>query len=315
MITRLIQKVKISVVSYPFAANTMLLAYNKKFFDDPENKKTYLDQFHQELKVPSTWEEYKRIAAFFTNKNKGTYGICMEGAAGGWLYYEWCQYLQGFGGKVMDKEWGWMGDENTKVNVNSAIALQSTEYMMSLKPYNAGGFINTDGNEQIKVMKEGKTAMCLIWSDYVRGLTYNGDETDPRFGVSEVPGTQSMLAGGAFFISRQSKYPQESFRYVMSLFQKDTQIKLVQKGLCSPLKSAYDAEEVQEIPYIPALKASLSRGVYALEAGPDADMINSTITTYMQQVWNSRRTIGDALNAAQSEVVTKRKDIFRQLKK
>ena len=197
-------------IGYPFAANTMLLAYNKEMFESNENKEAYKAKYNKDLTIPTTWEEYKQIAEFFTNKEKNTYGLCMQGATGGWLYYEWCQYLQGFGGKVMEKEFGWMSEENTPVNINSIQAKKATEYFVSLKQSNTGGFTNVDGNEQIKVMKGGKVAMCLIWSDYVRGLTYNGEELDKRFGVAPVPGNKSMLAGGAFFINKQTKHSKEA---------------------------------------------------------------------------------------------------------
>ena len=88
----------------------------------------------------------------------------------------------------------------------------------------------------------------------------------------------------------------------------------MKKGLCSPLKSAYNAPELQNIPYIPALKLSLERGVYALEAGPDADGISNSITTYMQQVWDGKLKIEDALQKTQNEVQTNRKQVFKDLK-
>lgn len=302
-------------IGYPFAANTMLLAYNKQFFEAKENKENYKIKYNKELAVPTTWNEYKQIADFFTNKQKGTYGVCIQGATGGWLYYEWCQYLQGFDGKVMNKELGWMSEESTPNTINTEPAKNATNYFMSLKPDNAGGFTNVDGNEQIKIMKDGKVAMCLIWSDYVRGLTYEGEKVDNRFGVAPVPGNKSMLAGGAFFINKQTKYPKEAFKYIVNLLQKDNQVDLMKRGLCSPLKSAYDAPEVQNIPYIPALKQSLERGVYALEAGPDADGISNTITTYIQQVWDGKLGIDEALANMQEEVIANRKQVFKDLKK
>lgn len=301
-------------IGYPFAANTMLLVYNKEMFASEDNKKEFKAKYGRDLSIPTSWEEYKQIAAFFTNPEKGTKGVCMQGATGGWLYYEWCQYLQGFDGKVMEKEWGWEGDETTPIHVYSPAAINATNYLLSLKPYNAGGFTNTDGNEQINIMKSGNVAMCIIWSDYMRGLLYNENEIDKRFGVATVPGKKSMLAGGSFYINKQSKHPQEAFRYVIAILQKDSQIQLMKKGLCSPLRSAYDAVELEDVPYVPVLKESLERGVYALEAGPDADMINNTITTYVQQAWDTKLTVDEALKKSQAEIVTNRVNIFRELK-
>eukprot|EP01037_Dinobryon_pediforme_P010931 gene10931-11014_t len=135
------------------------------------------------------------------------------------------------------------------------------------------------------------------------GLINNGNgKIDPRFGFAPTPGNKSMIAGGAFFVNKQSKHVKEDFTYVQYLLQKDNQIKMVQQGLCSPLKSAYDAPEVQKIPYVPALKISLDRAEYMLEAGPDADLINNVITTYIQKIWNNEISVEDGLKKAKDEI-------------
>lgn len=38
----------------------------KDLFESPICKRTYFEQFHEELQPPKTFEEYNRIAAFFT---------------------------------------------------------------------------------------------------------------------------------------------------------------------------------------------------------------------------------------------------------
>lgn len=300
-------------IAYPFAANTMLLAYNKQMFNDPKNKMVYLRKYHEELEVPTDWPHFKQVAEFFTNLENPTFGVCIAGATGGWLYYEWCGYMQGFNQRIMDKNQGWEGDTSTKVLINSAKAKEATDFFLSMKPYNAGNFVTVDGNEQVRIMKQGNVAMALVWSDYIRFLTYNAGEIDSRFGVTPVPGSKSMLAGGAFYINRQSKNPGEAIKYITTLLQKENQVALMKKGLCSPLKTAYDDPDVQNIPYIPALKHSLDRGVYWIEAGPDADLISNTVTNYLQKAWNGELSSQDALKKIQHEVVVGRKDIFSKI--
>ena len=43
------------------------------------------------------------------------------------------------------------------------------------------------------------------------------------------------------------------------------------------------------------------------EAGPDADIISQTITKYVQQIWKGEISVEEGLNAAQEEVVQRRK--------
>ena len=302
----------IEVISYPFAANTMMLVYNQELFNDPLQKKKYFDKYGVELQVPTDLQSFKQVAEFFTQPENGLKGVCLEGATGGWLYYEWCSFLQGFGGKVLDKNQGWQGNVNTPVLVADERGVAAAEYYKSLKPFNAGNFVTTDAVEQKNILKKGKVAMGLIWSDYSWGLIDAGNgKFDSRFGFAPTPGTKSMIAGGAYFINKQSKHKKETFAYITYLLQKENQIKMLQKGLCAPTISAYDSPEAQRIPYVTALKNSLLRAEYMLEAGPDADLINNVITTYLQKIWNGEIGAKEGLIAAKDKIEAERKSLFQ----
>jgi multiple sugar transport system substrate-binding protein len=302
----------IQVISYPFAANTMLLVYNQELFNDAEQKKNFLTKYGRELTVPTDLRSFKEVAEFFTQPDKELSGLCLQGSTGGWLYYEWCGILQNFDGKVLDKNQGWQGNANTSILLANEKGIAATEYYMSLKPFNAGNFVTTDGVEQRNIIKKGKVAMGLIWSDYAWGLINDGNgKMDNRFAFAPTPGNKSMIAGGAYFVNKQSKHSKESFDYITYLMQKENQIKMIEKGLCAPTISAYDSPEAQKIAYAPALKTSLLRAEYMLEAGPDADLINNVITTYIQKIWNKEMSVQEGLNAAKIEIEKERKLLFQ----
>jgi len=300
------------IIAYPFAANTMLLVYNQELFNNPEQKQKYQEKYGTPLTVPTDLKTFKQVAEFFTQPEKGLSGVCLQGSTGGWLYYEWCSFLQAFDGKVLDKTQGWQGNANTSVLLADEKGVAAAEYYKSLKPFNAGNFVTTDGVEQRNILKKGKVAMGIIWSDYAWGLINDGNgKIDKRFAFATTPGKKSMIAGGSYFINKQSKNKKEAFEYITYLLQKDTQIKMIQQGLCAPTKSAYDAPAAQKVPYVPALKTSLLRAEYMLEAGPDADLINNVITTYMQKIWNNEIGIKEGLNAAKAQIEKERKPLFQ----
>lgn len=302
-------------VGYPFAANSMLLVYNKEMFENADNIVAYKRKYNEELTVPTDWVHYKRVADFFTNTDKKTFGVCLQGAAGGWLYYEYCNFLYGMGGTVFDKQRGWEGDANTRIELTSSEAIMATNYYKSLKPFNAGNYTTIDATEQIKLLKKGNIAMGIVWSDYLYNFTFDINGTvDKRFGFAPIPGNKSALAGGCFYINKQSKNPKEAVKYVMSLMQKSSQIALAKKGLCSPLKSTYVDAEVQKIPYSNALKRSLERGVYMFEACPESDLVSQTITNYLQQFWDDKLTAEEALTKANEDIKKGRVEIYKTLK-
>ena len=101
-----------------------------------------------------------------------------------------------------------------------------------------------------------------------------------------------------------------SFHY----YRKKNQIELMKNGYCSPLSTAYDAPNLSNIPYLNALKSSLERGVYAFEAGADADMVSQILTVYLQKIWNEEISIEEGLKKAQDEIIIERKRIFSAIK-
>ncbi len=303
----------IKKVGYPFAANTRLLVYNKEWFNNPKYQKAFEEKYGKDLQVPTTWSELMDIAHFFTRPKENMYGICMEGAEGAWLYYLWVDMLNALGGKVMDKERGWEGDINTSLHLNSEQALETMNTMLALKTYNKGTFFDIDMYKQKELMKEGNVAIAIMWSDILYELV-DLKHPSEQFGFAEVPGEHSMNAGGAFFINKDSKKSKEAMKFIAWLMRKDNQIEMIKQGLCSPLRSAYDAPSVQNIPYLKALKKSLDRGVYMAEAGPDSDLINQTITKYAQKVWREELAPKDAIEQLQKEVSEKRREIFEHIR-
>lgn len=305
---------EIITIGYPFASNTMLLVYNKKMFEDENNIAMYRNLTNEELNPPRTWEQYYKIAQFFTQPNNSTWGVCLQGANEGWLYYEFCCFLYGFDAKVFDKNRGWEIVDNSKVLINSPESKAALTYYKSLKPFNAGTYKDVDANKQLEIMRGGKVAMSIMWSDYLYGLIDKNGVFDDRFGFIELPGGKSPLAGGAFFINKDSKHPKEALEYILKTMKKENQVKLMTKGLCSANKSAYSDSVVMKIPYSQALYNSLNQGVYMFEAGADATIISNKVTEYIQRVWDDKITIENALVTLESEIKSEREKIKELIK-
>ncbi len=301
-------------VGYPFAANTMLLVYNKKLFNDGELQTRYLTKHGTKLAPPTTWREFRQQAEFFTDRsNKDTYGLCLQGKAGGWLYYEWCNFLFGSGGRVMDKTRGWEGTAETPLEFDSEKGRSATALYSSLVKYSAGDFYATDATVQREQMLKGNVAMCIMWSDYVFELERRSGDADLEFGYATIPGDVSMLAGGAFYINKDSANPTKAIQYVLHLMDVETQVALMKKGLCSACKTAYDNSDVKRIPYVPALRRSLERGVYMLEAGPDSVALEAALTKQLQRICRGEVDVSSGLKAAKEEAEKARRKIWSQL--
>ena len=300
-------------IGYPFAGNTMLLVYNRTFFEDENNKQAFLNRYGAELTPPTTWNQYKNIAEFFTNPKNGIYGVVLEGASGGWLYYEICNFIYGMGGGILDKKYGWEGDINTPVIISSPETIKALEFYFSLKPFNAGDYFSTGQNEQRELMKSKKAVMAIMWSDVLFDL-FNSPDSD-EFSYAPIPGDASVIGGGIYYINRASKHPDMAAQFIEYIIQKDVQVALMKKGLCSALQSAYRDPKVKDIPYVNALYKSLVRAKYMHEAGPDSDAIQEIITKTIQRIWRGDISIKEGVLEANEEMIKKRKDIYGLIKK
>jgi ABC-type glycerol-3-phosphate transport system substrate-binding protein len=299
-----------SMVAYPFSAHSMLLMYNEEMFNNEENRELFRDRYNQELVVPTNWSDFYKIAEFFTNNENNIKGVCLGGANDGYLYYTVSNFIYGHNGSILNKEVGWKGDLNTEVSINSEENLAALSLLKSLKPFNKGDFTSVSQYEPFQYMLEGNTAMTFVWSDLIYPNTFKEDEFDSRFGYAPIPGNKSIYIGGAYFISKKSKYPKEALEYILFLHQPENQIKMAQNGLCPSSLITYNNPIVENLPYSKALRESLVRGGVLLEAGPDANMINEVVTTYVQKYWNNEITVEEALDLMEDEIIDKRKKIF-----
>jgi len=184
-------------IGYPSAALTMVLMYNKEMLKDVKNKEAFKNIYKKPLVVPNNWEDFYNVAHFFSRNE--TKGICIEGGTGGFLYFELMNFIGNMGGKLTDSERGWDSNMNTRILVASKENLKALEYYKTLKSFNQGGYSNVEQFEQMKIMKEGKTAMALVWSDMLYPSIKTEIGFDNRFGFAPVLGKGSILGGGGIF--------------------------------------------------------------------------------------------------------------------
>jgi multiple sugar transport system substrate-binding protein len=286
---------------FPFAANTMLLVYNRNLFEDAALKVKYKQATGRELAPPVDWPDYLAVAEFFASVQPGLRGVCMQGASDGWLYYELSNYLFGMGTGTSNKRSGW--EEDAEMTIATPKNEEVLRYCKRLRATSSGDFFTIGASQQQEIMLQGKTAMALMWSDYVQPLAKS---TTPQFGFAPIPGKVSGLAGGAFYINRKSTHIQAASQFVLFALAPENQKKLIEKGLCSPLKTAYTEDILTRVPYARALRDSLERGVFMFEADSDAEVVNSALTTWVQKYMRGEVSESEALKQAQDEVLTKR---------
>ena len=295
-------------LGYPFCGNTMVLVYNRQLFEDPNARADFLKAHKRNLQPPATWQEFREVAEFFTDRQRKSYGVVLQGASGSPLYWEWVNFAFGLGDGVMAKRYGWDGTPTTPLLLTSPRTVKATEFYLSLRPFNAGDFFSTGQAEQQEIMKSKDVAMAIMWSDSLFALVDGGSGS--RFGFAPVPGGKSLIGGGTFFINRKSAHARDAVRYVARAMQRRAQVAYMSQGLTSALSTAYSEPAVTKLPYSRAVLESLERAQYMLESGPDAGLILSEVEKAVQGSWRGEATAAVALAGAQEAIEAQRVGLF-----
>jgi len=138
----------------PFYNYSMAIIYRQDLLDDPENQKAFKEKYGADLRIPITWDEYKKQVDFFTRDTDGDgkrdfFGTVNQGQRGDCISMQWANYLYGNGGSYLDKDW------NPKLDTPEAIQAMK-DYRSHIEnngPPGAEGFCF---DEAFNVMAQGK---------------------------------------------------------------------------------------------------------------------------------------------------------------
>ena len=138
----------------PFYNYSMAIIYRQDLLGDPENQKAFKEKYGADLRIPVTWDEYKKQVDFFTRDTDGDgkrdfFGTVNQGQRGDCISMQWANYLYGNGGSYLDKDW------NPQLDTPEAIQAMK-DYRSHIEnngPPGAEGFCF---DEAFNVMAQGK---------------------------------------------------------------------------------------------------------------------------------------------------------------
>lgn len=147
-----------SLYGFPMWINAKVLIYRTDLFNDPANKSAFKAKYGYELVVPTTWQQYKDAAEFFTKD--GMYGTAVFGAANGDTVCSWLDHAAQAGANPL------VLDKDNKVLVNQSPYVEALQYLVDL--YKKGDVpketLSVASTEAEEMFKNGKLAMQLNWS-------------------------------------------------------------------------------------------------------------------------------------------------------
>ncbi len=113
------------ILGLPYHDGPECLIYRKDLFEDPAEVARYASEFGEALEVPRTWEQFHRVARFFTRPALGLYGTTFAAYPDGHnTVYDFCLQLWTRGGELFDSA--------GRMRLDTLPALQSLDYYRKL---------------------------------------------------------------------------------------------------------------------------------------------------------------------------------------
>lgn len=239
----------------PFDLSIQLLYYRKDLFEDPMTKRMYYEQYHTELTVPETFEEYNQIAAFFTRSinpdSPVEYGTTFTPTG---MVSEYLPRLFGMGGRLFDQ----FGQP----------CLDSPEALKALQNYQEAMLYSYPVHQtawwdiSVRNFIEGKVAMMIMFVNHATDSINSGcSKVAGKVGYTAVPGKNPLLGGGSLGIFKNCKKVAKANKFLEWACSEEISVVLTLLGGVSPCLSVYDNYELlQMYPWLDIALKNLKYG-------------------------------------------------------
>lgn len=291
-----------TVYAVPFDPSVQLLFYRKDLFESSIYKRLFKEKYKKNLELPGSFEEFNRIAEFFTKSINPSspveFGATM--ATGGYSVLT-SEFLSRFYEKNDN-----LFDSDGVVRLNGNKAKQSLAEMVKAKKYTPK-YETEWWTDVAGEFASGRVAMAIMYSNYASDLL-NGDlDTGDQIGYAFVPGNNPILGGASLGVSKDSKNKREALMFINWICSDEVAPAVTSFGGVSSCRSMYHNYKLVNVyPWMLMAKKS-----FAIAHGERQDKSISTpfnerlfvniIGSAVQNVLDGVQSIDDALEWADAE--------------
>ena len=230
-----------NIYALPFSPSAQMLFYRKDVFDNVAIKRQYREKYKQELKVPKSFEEYNRIAEFFTEgdgfETNIRYGTNLTLGNTGVAATEFLARVFSHKSKLYD--------DKGKIVLNDEIGQQSMNELLDLQKYipsKPARWWTTAAKE----FGNGTTAMMINFSNYASEILGYNSQIAGNVGVSMVPGGNPIYGGGSLGVSKNSKHPEDALAFIKWITMEPVASGMAALGSVSPCIKTYDKYDIMK---------------------------------------------------------------------
>jgi len=239
----------------PFDPSVMLFLYRQDLFSNALLQRAYYEEHREKLEIPTSIEQYMRIAKFFTRsaneKSPTEFGSTTTCGSDATFASDFLPFYLGSGGQI--------------ANGANIHPLNSPEIVTAMKQYKELQQYTIKQQwwrDSLHQFASGNVAMTIAYSNYVSDvINTRYSSVVGRAGAAVLPGGHPLLGGGVIGVSRFSQ-KQEACRQFLNWFYSDDVASLIVRlGGTSPLVSAYEnSASIVPYPWLAAKEQSIACG-------------------------------------------------------
>jgi ABC-type glycerol-3-phosphate transport system substrate-binding protein len=227
----------------PFSHTVQLLYYRKDLFAQIKNKRLFFERYKQELRVPTSWEEYNQVASFFTRKNnhesETLYGTTLGAMNASGAVCEFLPRAWAAGGNVFEKG---------RAVIDSEQCIDAlTCYMESFKYAHADSPAHW-WDEQVEIFGQGDAAMMVLFSDHTTPLEDRSvSSVVGKVGFTLIPGRASVLGGWSIGVNPHTEKMSDAFEFAKWTASESLIMPNAMLGRIVPYRSVFESTELHNL--------------------------------------------------------------------
>lgn len=287
------------VYALPLDPSVQIFLYRTDLFHDAKLCRAYYERFHENLVVPTTYEQYLHAAEFFTRKynpdSPTEYGTTMtcgsaSVAASDFLPF-YLSRIDRFG------------------TTPETLRLDCPEMQAAMAQYHKLEKFSCKQDwwgDSIRKFADGQAAMTVIYSNHAAELIQSrSSAVVGKVGAAIIPGRKPLLGGGIVGISKYSQKAEACKQFFRWYYSADVASLLVRLGGTSPIVDAYeDFQNYSIFPWMNTSKKSFGlgqRGVKTQTTDPfSIPKYEFAVGTAVRNVVQNLMTPEDASRMAQA---------------
>lgn len=227
------------IYTLPSTPSVQILYYRKDLFESPIYKRMYFEQFRTELAPPRTFQEFNRIAAFFTRSvNQASpvdYGATITMGSTGVAGSEYLARLFSHQENLYDG--------SREIHLDSDVSIRALKELIEVKAYTARDYCSWWTNTA-RSFATGNYAMSILYSNYASDLLGHASNIVGKIGYTMVPGANPVIGGGSLGVSKYSEHPEDALSFIKWMCSEPISSAASLLGSTSPCKKTYENYEV-----------------------------------------------------------------------